>query len=278
MLVFFIVTLEVESILYSLVRSGTWLSQFIDDATTNSVVYACTLPTAVLAAWGCGKFAKRLALSLLASAWLYLIWEIAMQIHGRRVVGIGEVGLLLSYFFWTLVALIALRWKRGIAFECNRDDGAECLRWQFPLRDIFYWTLALGVTLGVGRYAFPTQNLELEFSLVQYALRLDTQVDTVLHSALFLPLLLAIVFRWKWLPVAVLISIVALVIGIPYYAWRENATMLRVIQSIPILATRFYFTSWPIQVLPLLIAMRLAGCRLRAAGHRNGGATKADSP
>jgi hypothetical protein len=40
--------------------------------------------------------------------------------------------------------------------------------------------------------------------------------------------------------------------------------MLRVIQSVPLLATRFYLTSWPIQVLPLLIALRLSGCRLRA--------------
>src|SRR5262245_42106036 len=100
MLVAFVVTLEIESILGLLVRPGTWLSQLIDDASTNSVVYACTFPTAVLAAWGCGAFVRRLALSLLAGTWLYLIWQIAMQIHARRVVGMGEAGLLISNFFW----------------------------------------------------------------------------------------------------------------------------------------------------------------------------------
>lgn len=88
MLVAFVVSLEIESILHPLVRPGTWHSQFIDDVSTH-VVFACTIPTAVLAAWGCGTFAKRLALSLLASIWLYMIWQIAMQIHARRVVGMG---------------------------------------------------------------------------------------------------------------------------------------------------------------------------------------------
>ncbi len=267
MLVAFVVTLEVESILLLHVQAGTWLAQFIDDASTHGPVYVCTLPPAVLAAWGCGAFSRRLALSVLASAWLYLIWQIAMQIHGRRVVGIGEVGLLLSFFTWALAGLLVLRWKLGIGFECDcAVEVPKHTRWQFPLREVFFWTFACGVTLGVGRYAFPPQNWELEWSLVQHALRLDTQFNTVLHFALILPLPLALVFRWRWLPAAALVSIAALVIGIPYYAWMGNATMLRVIQSIPYLAARFYFTSWPIQVLPLLIALRLAGCRLRPAG------------
>jgi len=263
MLVAFVVTLEIESILRALLRPGTWLSQFIDDASTH-VVYACTFPAAVLAAWGCGPLARRLGSSLLASIWLYMIWQLAMQIHTMRVVGVGYAGFLLSYFFWTMAVLIVLRYKRGIAFECSGEGGAAA-RWQFSLRHVFGWTLALAVTLGIGRFAFPPQNWELQLSLLQAALRPSTQVDAILHCGIVLPLLLGLVFRWRWLPVAALVTITAIVIGIPYYAWMGNTTMRRVIQSLPLLATRFYFTSWPFQVLPLLIALRLTGCRLRAA-------------
>jgi hypothetical protein len=265
-LVAFVVTLEIESILRPLVRPGTWLSQFIDDALTH-VVYPCTIPTAVFAAWGCGQFAKRLALSLLGTAWLYLVWQIAMQVHARGVVGLGYTGFLLSYFFWTMAALIVLRWKLGVAFDCSKCGGgaAELAWWQFSLGDVCFWTAASGMTLGVGRYAFPSKNWELELSLVQVTLYSSTQIDAILQCCIVLPLLLALVFRWRWIPLAGLLTIVAIAIGIPYYAWRENATMLRVIQSVPLLATRFYFTSWPFSVLPLLIALRLAGCRLRAA-------------
>jgi len=269
MLVAFVVVLEVESILLPLVRPGTWLSQFLHDAIGHGAVFACVLPTAVLAAWGCGAFVRRLALSILASAWLYMIWQIAMQIHGHRVVGLGQTGLLFSYFAWTLAGLLALRWKLGVAFERGCDDvPVTRTPWQFPLRDVFYWTLALGVTLGIGRYAFPPQNWELESSLVQHALRLDTQLDVLRDCALILPLPVALVFRWKWLPAALLISATALAVGVPFHAWKGNATMLRVLQSIPYLATRFYFTAWPIQVLPLLVAVRLVGCRVRSTSSK----------
>jgi hypothetical protein len=259
----FVVTLELESILRSLVPVRTWAWQFMDDALTHCLA-PCTLPTAVVAAWGCGKSSRRLAVMMLVSAWLYMIWQVAMQIHSRRVVGMGEAGLLLSHFFWTILALTILRRKYGIAFDCGGDTSEGLTSWQFPLRNVFYWTLAFGVTLALGRYAFPPQNWELELSLVQYSLKPRTQFETILNCALTLPVPLALVFRWKWIAIAALISSSALVIGIPYYAWIENVPMLRIIQSVPILATRFYLTSWPISVFPLLAALRLAGCHIRA--------------
>jgi hypothetical protein len=287
MLIALVVTLEVESILRPLAPRGTWFSRFIADASSQGTLYACTLPTAVLAAWGCGSFARRLALSLLTSAWLYLIWQIVMQFHGRRGNGIGELGLVLSYFVWmlasyfswTLAGLLALRWKLGIAFECDCVEvAAGRLRWQFSLRDAFYWTLALGVTLGAGRVAFPPRNWELGWLDLRHALQMTTQCETILECAIILPLPLALVFRWKWLPAALLVSVSAVAISIPYYTWQGGETMLQEMQSLPHRATRFYFTAWPAQVLPLLIALRLAGCRIggtsavkgQVAMHRRG--------
>jgi hypothetical protein len=257
----FVLALEIEALLIPLAPQRSWFSQLLHDASVHSVVAASGMAPAVWAAWGPSRLVWRLATALLAATWTFLLWQFAMQIHGWKVVGVGYAAILLTYFAWPFTILSLLRWRLGIAFECA--CGAAPLKpVQCQIRHLLLGVAAIGATLAAGRFAFPPEPPEFLPSLLIYACQPETQGELALNCARVMPLAMALVFRWRWLPMAALITAAAIGVGFLFDSWRASVPLASVVKSFHLGPLRFVASNL-VQLLPPLLALRLLGCRVR---------------
>jgi hypothetical protein len=269
MLAGFIVSLEIEALLLPLFAPRGWFSQWVHDSSTHSVVAAAGMAPAVWAAWAPSRLVSRLTTALVAGIWTFMVWQFAMQIHGWRVVGIGYAGVLITYFAWPFAVLLLLRWRTGVAFECQCGDVAAPKRpTQFRIHHLLLGMAILGATLAAGRFAFPPEPPEFTPSLLLYACKLQTQGELALNCARVMPLALALVFRWRWLPLGAAVTVAAIAAGVLFDSWRANVPIALIIKQLPISCFRFAASNLT-QILPPLLALRLLGCRIRISATKS---------
>src|SRR5262245_13792894 len=80
MIVGFIISHAVEAIRPRLLPSrGAFAAVLAADASTAIVASGCMAP-AVWAAWGPGRVVSRLAVTFLATAWIFIIWPVGMRL------------------------------------------------------------------------------------------------------------------------------------------------------------------------------------------------------
>ena len=267
MLAAFVISLEIEALLRPVLAPRGWLYQLVHDASMHGVVAASAMAPAVWAAWAPSRLGSRLATALLGGTWTFIVWQFAMQIHGWRVVGIGYAGVLLTYFAWPFAALSLLRWRMGIAFECCCGEGAASKRpVQFRIHHLLLGMAILGGTLAAGRFAFPPEPPEFTPSLLLHACKLETQGALALDCARMMPIALALVFRWRWLPLVAGITLAAIGTGVLFDSWRANVPIATIFKQLPIGPFRTDASNFTQILLPLL-ALRLLGCRLGSTAH-----------
>ncbi len=201
--------------------------------------------------------------AVLCQLWMFIAWKVGMRASGMTVVGLGYLGVLLGSFGWATLELWIAR--RTLRVSIARSEDRDFLHqppWQFHLGHLLLWTAIIAATLTAARYAFPPEPPEFLPSMLQYALRWDTQASLALQCLITVPLATAVVFRWRWLPASLTVAMVAIAVSVLFDHWRGNAPLTAARLKPTLISTVRMNVAYFSQAVPLLLVLRGLGYRL----------------
>jgi len=239
---------------------GSWQADLLDDALLGSVSAAVSV--AIPLALSRRTWIER-TWFLFAGVWMIVAWQAGREARGVR----GDVHFLalvcaLCEIVWASVLGVLMRVLTGLFLRRECDDGYVFPSHRFALKQLLLLLTACGVTLAAFGWVFPRWSSEDTRVVRAILSEIEWHLQFIAWGITITTVAGAVAFRWRLIPSAFALSLVALTLWTLIGYWPGRLPGLRWLGETVLLQTvRFV---WPgvLFAIPPLIALHLRGYQL----------------